>query len=86
MCLAFGLVFELPLVLVSLVLVGVLTAANLRAGRPYAIVAMVTLAALITPTADAVTLLLVAGPMIAFYELSILAAWLIDRRRARRRS
>jgi sec-independent protein translocase protein TatC len=46
---------------------------------------MVTLAAIITPTTDAVTLLLVAGPMIAFYELSIVAAWLIDRRRARRR-
>lgn len=85
MCVAFGIVFELPLVLVSLVLAGVLTAANLRAARPYAVVAMVTLAALITPTADAVTLLLVAGPMIAFYELSILAAWLIDRRRSRRR-
>lgn len=84
MCLAFGIVFELPLVLVSLVMVGVLTAANLRAARPYAVVAMVTLAALITPTADAVTLLLVAGPMIVFYELAIVAAWLIDRRRARR--
>ena len=85
MCVAFAIVFELPLVLVSLVMVGVLTAENLRRGRPYAIVAMVTLAALVTPTADAVTLLLVAGPMIAFYELAILAAWLIDRRRARRR-
>jgi sec-independent protein translocase protein TatC len=85
MCVAFGLVFELPLVLVSLVMVGVLSAANLRAARPYAVVAMVTLAAIITPTADAVTLLLVSGPMIVFYELSIVAAWLIDRRRARRR-
>jgi sec-independent protein translocase protein TatC len=66
-------------------MVGVLNAANLRAARPYAVVAMVTLAAIITPTADAVTLLLVAGPMIVFYELSIVAAWLIDRRRARRR-
>lgn len=85
MCLAFAIVFELPLVLVALVLVGVLSAENLRRGRPYAVVAMVTLAALVTPTADAVTLLLVAGPMIAFYELAILAAWLIERRRARRR-
>ena len=84
MCLAFGIVFELPLVLVSLVMVRVLTVQNLRAGRPFAVVAMVTLAALVTPTTDAVTLLMVSGPMILFYELAILVAWVIERRRARR--
>ena len=81
MCIAFAIVFELPLVLVALVLVGVLNASNLKAARPYAIVAMVTLAALVTPTTDPVTLLVVSGPMIAFYELSILAARVIERRR-----
>lgn len=81
---AFGLVFELPLVLVFLSLVGVLSAASLRRARPYAMVAIVVVAAIITPTTDAVTLALMAGPMALFYELSIVAAWLIERRRRRR--
>lgn len=84
MCVALGLVFELPLVLISLVLVGVLDAGGLRRARPYAVVAMVTAAAVITPTTDAVTLLLVAGPMWFFYELSLGVAWIIDRRRRTR--
>lgn len=84
MSLAFGIVFELPLVLIFLSLAGVLTASALRRARPYAIVAIFVLAAVITPTGDAVTLLLVAGPMTLFYELSVLAAWLIERSRRKR--
>ncbi|MEX1165014.1 MAG: twin-arginine translocase subunit TatC [Nitriliruptor sp.] len=81
---AFGLVFELPLVLIFLSLVGVVSCASLRRARPYAMVAIVVVAAIITPTTDAITLLLMAGPMALFYELSILAAWVIERRRRRR--
>ena len=81
---AFGLVFEMPLVLIFLSLVGVLKAAALRRARPYAILAIVVAAAFITPTNDAVTLLFMAGPMVLFYELSILAAWFIERTRRKR--
>lgn len=81
---AFGLVFELPLVLVFLSLVGVVSAAGMRRARPYAMVAIVVVAAIVTPTTDAVTLALMAGPMALFYEMSIGAAWLIERRRRRR--
>lgn len=81
---AFALVFELPLVLIFLSLAGLLQAATLRVVRPYAVVAMVALSAVITPNTDAVTLLFMAGPMLAFYELSILASWLIERSRRRR--
>ena len=84
MCLAFAIVFELPLVLIALILVGVLRAASLRKARPYAVVGMATLSALITPTTDAVTLLLVALPMWLFYELSVGVAYLIERQRARK--
>jgi sec-independent protein translocase protein TatC len=84
MSLAFGLVFELPLVLIMLSFVGVLRAASLRRARPVAVVLIFIAAAFITPTVDAITLLLVAGPMVGFYELSIVAAWLIERRRGRR--
>jgi sec-independent protein translocase protein TatC len=83
MCVAFGLVFELPLVLIYLAAIGLVRAATLRRIRPYAVVALVTFGAIITPTTDAVTLLLVAGPMVLFYELSIGVAWLIERRRTR---
>jgi sec-independent protein translocase protein TatC len=62
----------------------VVKAAMLRRARPYAVVGMVIAAAIITPTTDAVTLLFMVGPMLLFYELSIGAAWLIERSRARR--
>jgi sec-independent protein translocase protein TatC len=81
---AFGLVFEMPLVLVFLSLVGMVSAAGLRRARPYAVVAMALLAAVVTPTTDPVNLFFMAGPMILFYELSIISAWLIERSRRRR--
>jgi sec-independent protein translocase protein TatC len=84
MGLAFGLVFELPLVLVFLALAGVVTSDGMRRFRRYAIVINVVAAAIITPTVDAVSLALVAGPMILFYELAIVLAWLIERMRRRR--
>jgi sec-independent protein translocase protein TatC len=84
MGLAFGLVFELPLVLVFLALAGVITSDGMRRFRRYAIVINVVAAAIITPTVDAVSLSLVAGPMIVFYELAIVFAWIIERMRRRR--
>ena len=84
MSVAFGIVFELPLVLVFLALAGIVTSRGLRRSRPIAIVLIFVVAAVVTPTVDALTLLFVAGPMVAFYELSIAAAWLIERRRRRR--
>lgn len=86
MGLAFGIVFELPLVLAFLVLAGMLTARAMRDFRRYAIVINVVVAALITPTGDAVTLLFVAGPMLLFYELAIGFAWLVERSRRRGRA
>lgn len=85
MGLAFGVVFELPLVLAALVLAGTLTARAMRDFRRYAIVVNIVAAAIITPTGDAVTLLFVAGPMLLFYELAIVFASLVERARRRRR-
>lgn len=83
--LAFGIVFEIPLVLVFLSLIGVINSHQLRRFRPYALVANVALAAVVTPTTDAITMLFMAGPLAVLYEASILAAWLIERRRRRTR-
>lgn len=82
---AFGLVFEIPLVLVFLSLLGIVTSSAMRKARPWAIVANVAVAAVVTPTTDPVTLLFMAVPMVVFYELAILVAWLIERSRRRRR-
>jgi len=74
--LAFGVSFELPVALVILVLLGWVTPAQLREWRGYAIVGIFVVAAVLTPP-DVVSQLLLALPMIALYELGILAARLL---------
>jgi sec-independent protein translocase protein TatC len=80
---AFGLVFEIPLILVFLGMVGILSSGQLRSFRPYALVLNVALAAIVTPSTDAVTLLFMAGPLALFYEFAIVSIWLMERRRRR---
>ena len=73
MALAFwcGAVFELPVLLFLLAKLGIVTPEWLRQQRPYAVLVLVIIAAVVTPTTDAVSLLLMAGPMVLLYELSI---------------
>lgn len=80
---AFGLVFEVPLVIVFLALLEVVDSHQLRRLRPYAVVINFFIAAVITPTVDAVTMLFMAGPMVGLYEASIVATRLIERSRRR---
>jgi sec-independent protein translocase protein TatC len=68
----FGVIFELPVILVALTKVGVVTPAWLRQQRPYAILVLLIMAAVMTPTTDAVNLLLMTTPLVLLYELSIL--------------
>ena len=72
MILAFGIAFQLPVVLVFLQLVGLVQPETLRSNRRVAIIFVVVLAAIITPTGDPFTLGVLAVPMYLFYELSIL--------------
>lgn len=81
MILAFGVCFELPVVLTLLVRVGLVGVDLLRRMRRYAYVAAFALAALITPP-DAITMLGLAIPLVALYEVSILAARLVAPRPA----
>ncbi len=69
-CLAFGLVFQLPVVLFFLTRFGLVTPAFLAKQRPYAILLMFIVAALLTPP-DIVTQTLMALPMIVLYEIGI---------------
>jgi sec-independent protein translocase protein TatC len=72
MIVAFGLSFEFPVILVFLLIAGIITTAQLRHWRRWAIVGIVTFAAVITPSQDPYSLLFMAGPMYLFYEGSIL--------------
>ncbi|MBN8728405.1 MAG: twin-arginine translocase subunit TatC [Xanthomonadales bacterium] len=71
--LAFGLCFEVPVVLVILVAVGALTPAQLAGSRRYAIVGAFVIAAVLTPP-DVLSQIMLAVPMCLLYELGILGA------------
>jgi sec-independent protein translocase protein TatC len=83
MMLAFGAGFEFPIVLIFLQLAGVLSADRLASWRRYAIIFIVVLVAVITPSGDPISLTVLAVPMYLFYELSIVVGRLIKRRRER---
>lgn len=76
--LAFGLSFEMPVAVMVLVLLKVVTPAQLREARGYVIVGVFVLAAIITPP-DVVSQILLAVPMWLLYELGILAGALLSR-------
>ncbi|MCM2356459.1 MAG: twin-arginine translocase subunit TatC [Arenimonas sp.] len=79
--LAFGLSFELPVAVVVLVVLGVVTPAQLREARGYVVVGVFILAAIITPP-DVVSQLMLAIPMCLLYELGIIAGAVLKRRAA----
>ena len=76
----FGLAFELPLVVLVLVKLGIVDYDLLKRTRAYALVVIFFVAAIITPTTDMVTLLLMGGPMYVLYEICILISWFMGRR------
>jgi sec-independent protein translocase protein TatC len=77
--LAFGLCFELPVVLIILVTLGVVTPAQLARSRAYAIVGAFIVAAVLTPP-DVMSQMMLAVPMCALYEVGIVASRLLARR------
>ena len=79
---AFGVSFELPVLIVLLSRVGIVSVEGLRSKRKYAIVIAFVAAAILTPP-DVISQVLLAVPIILLYEISILCAVLIERKRAR---
>jgi len=77
--LAFGLSFQLPVILTLLGKIGLVTSSGLGKGRKYAIVGILAFAALFTPP-DAISQLLLAGPVYLLYEISIFCVRMIERK------
>ncbi|MGA2836069.1 MAG: twin-arginine translocase subunit TatC [Acidimicrobiales bacterium] len=76
---AFGITFEFPVVLVSLELAGVVTPRQLSSWRRWAIVSIVVLAGVITPSSDPFSMMAMAIPLYLFYELSIVVGKIVLR-------
>jgi sec-independent protein translocase protein TatC len=86
MVLTFGLSFELPIVVFALSALGIVTPQFLAKYRRHAIVLIVIAGAFLTPGDMVWTTVALSVPLYGLYELSVLASFLIDRRRKRRRA
>ncbi len=81
--LAFGAVFELPLLILFLSMIGMVTHRGLWKFNRWFVVIAFVVGAILTPTPDVVTQLMMAVPMIGLYNLSILISYVITKRRER---
>lgn len=79
-----GLIFQLPIVVYILASLGILTPKFMREKRRYAVIIILILAAIITPSPDALTMLVVAMPLFVLYEFSIMVAAVVQRRQKKR--
>jgi sec-independent protein translocase protein TatC len=84
MCLAFGLVFEVPIAILALTALGIVTPQFLSRYRRHAVVICLTAAAFITPGADPYSLFALAIPLYILYELSVFVAIFAYRKRLKR--
>ncbi len=80
LCLLMGILFELPLVSVLLGRLGIITAQSMSVYRRHAILAILIVAAVITPTTDVFTLSVVALPIYLLYECSIICVRMVGRK------
>lgn len=80
--LVFGLMFELPLLILAFGWMGFVSSRQLREWRNYVIVAIFIIAAVVTPTSDPFTMCLMAGPMTALFELCIWILHVHEKRNA----
>jgi len=78
-----GIIFEMPVLIFFLALMGVVTAGFLWRNLRYAVLVIFIVAAVLTPTSDIMNLTIFAAPMIALYVFSIGLAWLVSPRRRR---
>jgi sec-independent protein translocase protein TatC len=82
--LATGVVFELPILVYILSSLGVLTAKFMRETRRYAVVVILIIAAIVTPTPDMMTMTVVSIPLFILYEVGILVSAVVEKRKKAR--
>ena len=80
MCLAFGLVFQLPVIMMFLAKIGIINSALLRSHWKHAIVILAIISAVTTPSGDAFSMLMMCFPLIGLYGLSIGLVRLVEKR------
>jgi len=82
-----GIIFELPILVFFLALMGIVTAGWMWRNLRYSILVIFIIAAIVTPTTDILNMCIFAAPMVALYVVSIVIAWLVHpkQRRARAR-
>ena len=84
--LGMGLIFEMPILVFFLSLMGIMSAGFMLKNFRYAILVIFIIAAIVTPTTDILNMCIFAAPMIALYAISIGVAWLVHpKQRAARR-
>ena len=81
---ALGLVFELPVLIFFLTLFGIVTPKFLIANTKYAVLIITVVAAVVTPTPDALTMLMVMAVMTGLYFVGVAVSWVVVRKRERR--
>ncbi len=74
-----GIVFELPILVFILSKLGIMTPRLMRSSRRYAVVIILIIAAIVTPTPDALTMLTVSFPLFLLYELSIFVSSMVEK-------
>jgi sec-independent protein translocase protein TatC len=78
---AFGVIFELPILMVFLAKIGVVDVPFLNKNRKYAILINFIIAAILTPTPDVVNQMLMGVPLLILYEISVVAVWIFGRKK-----
>lgn len=83
--LGFGLVFEFPLIIFVLSRLGIVSASFLRQKRKYAVLLSTILAAFITPTTDAISMMFMLVPLFVFYEVGIVVALIFGKKKPKKK-
>lgn len=79
--LGMGIAFEFPLIILILAKIGILSHQTLARSRRYAIVIILIISAVVTPSSDAITMCVMATPLLVMYEACIWAAWFMQRKK-----
>src|ERR1700674_1854232 len=84
--LGMGLIFEMPVLVFFLALMGIISAGFMWKNFRYSILVIFIIAAIITPTTDILNMCIFAAPMIALYALSIGIAWMVHPTQRKKRA